>query len=299
MILLSHLVHGFVPSLPKRSLASRLLVSHSRLTSASISPGHDRAFTTRTALFSSSSSNASKDTNNTTSAATPSPRSVQPLDRVIRLRGKVATGYGRGGKKLGFPTANLPSSLFQNALQHVPTGVYLGWAWIEEGQQYDDNESAITATPTGRGVAHKAAVNVGYSPTFEGVENKEKIVEAHLIRCSNINNDDDDAMTDFYGEFMRLLLVGYLRPEQKFDSFPALMQAITSDVETAKRALDEEPYVSFRSDAPFFVDNDTKTKDLNHDPFAVGPVWIGKDGGDAEASWEFQDWNQAQVRSPV
>ncbi|KAI2490551.1 Riboflavin kinase [Fragilaria crotonensis] len=299
MFLLSHLVHGFVPSLPKISLTNRLLVAHSQFASASITPGHDRAFTTRIALFSSSSSNTSKGTSNTTATATPSSRSVQPLDRVIRLRGKVATGYGRGGKKLGFPTANLPSSLFQNALQHVPTGVYVGWAWIEEDHQRNhDNDSPITATATGRGVAHKAAVNVGYSPTFEGVENKEKIVEAHLIRCSNDNNDDD-AMTDFYGEYMRLLLVGYLRPEQKFDSFAALMQAITSDVETANLALDEEPYVSFRSDMPFFEDNDTKTKDLNHDPFAVGPVWIGKDGGDAEASWEFQDWNQAQVMSPV
>lgn len=184
--------------------------------------------------------------------------SITPLEQVIRLRGKVDEGYGRGGKKLGFPTANLPSSLFQDALEQIPTGVYLGWAWIE-------------GTPDGRGVPQKAAVNVGYSPTFEGKENKEKIVEAHLIL-------GEEVMTDFYQEVMRLSLIGFLRPECKFDSFPELMQAITNDVATAKEALDREPFVSFKTDAAF----------LSSDP------WTGQDGGDAEASWEFQDWTKAK-----
>lgn len=188
-------------------------------------------------------------------------RTTQPLAQVIRLRGKVDAGYGRGGKKLGFPTANLPSSLFQDALEQVPTGVYLGWAWIEGGNA------------NGRGVPHKAAVNVGYSPTFEGKENKEKIVEAHLI----LGDEERSSMTDFYGEVMRLSLIGYLRPERKFDSFPELMQAISTDVATAKDALDQPPYLSLRSD----------------DLFLSNHLWIGKDGGDADASWEFQVWNDA------
>lgn len=67
----------------------------------------------------------------------------------------MAQGYGRGSRKLGIPTANLPESLFQTALADVPTGVYLGWAAV--GQQ----EAA------GRR-SYKAVVNVGYSPTFVG-----------------------------------------------------------------------------------------------------------------------------------
>lgn len=86
---------------------------------------------------------------------------------MIHLRGPVDSGYGRGGKKLGVPTANLPCSLFANALQDVPTGVYFGWAVIE-GAKGEEK---------GRDVTHKAVVNVGYSPTFDGEENKEKIVE--------------------------------------------------------------------------------------------------------------------------
>ena len=92
----------------------------------------------------------------------------QLLKERLCFRGPVDRGYGRGGKKLGFPTANLPSSLFQNALADVEKGVYFGWAVIEG----TDEE--------GRNVAHKAVVNVGLSPTFEGAENPEKIIEAHL-----------------------------------------------------------------------------------------------------------------------
>ncbi len=120
------------------------------------------------------------------------------LRNVVRLRGPVDEGYGRGGKKLGFPTANLPSSLFADALADVPTGVYVGSASIEEGG--GENKGR------GRDVVHKAVVNVGYSPTFDGEENKEKIVEAHLII------DEGDIEGDFYGETMRLSLSGFLRP---------------------------------------------------------------------------------------
>lgn len=176
-----------------------------------------------------------------------------PLSQIIRLRGPVDSGYGRGGKKLGFPTANLPSSFFQNALEAVPTGVYLGWAWIEGSE-------------AGRGIPQKAAVNVGYSPTFEGKENKEKIVEAHLIL-------GETEMSDFYEETMRLSLLGFLRPEQKFDSFPELVEAINNDVATSKELLDEDPYY----------------KSFKTESFMSSESWIGKDGGDGKSSWEFED----------
>ena len=67
------------------------------------------------------------------------------------MRGPVATGYGRGGKKLGVPTANLPGPQFRDALAPVPAGVYFGWAAVDGGAPVP------------------AVVNVGYSPTFVGV----------------------------------------------------------------------------------------------------------------------------------
>jgi len=45
----------------------------------------------------------------------------------------VATGYERGEKKLGVPTANLLASAFGGSLEGVETGVYSGWAELESG----------------------------------------------------------------------------------------------------------------------------------------------------------------------
>mgnify|MGYP005841323253 CR=1 FL=1 len=80
------------------------------------------------------------------------------LPETIRLRGPVAEGYGRGGKKLGFPTANLPVSMFQEALEDLPCGVYFGWAVLEDPEK----------KKKGRNIPLKAVVNIGFSPTFEG-----------------------------------------------------------------------------------------------------------------------------------
>lgn len=181
------------------------------------------------------------------------------LDRVMRFRGQVDAGYGRGGKKLGVPTANLPESQFASALRDVRTGVYVGWALVEGGGG------------GGRNVVHRAVVNVGYSPTFAGAENPEKIVEAHLIA------DENEIEGDFYDETMRLSLSGFLRDEKKFDSFPDLVAQINRDIANAKDAL---------STIPYFVD-------LKNDPFFAfdgkSGTWVGSDGGDGTASFEFVD----------
>lgn len=72
------------------------------------------------------------------------------LNKGVHLKGAVMTGYGRGGKQLGVPTANHPqfdAFLKQNG---VKTGVYFGWG-------------AVDGEPMTGLVA-----NVGYSPTFVG-----------------------------------------------------------------------------------------------------------------------------------
>ena len=189
------------------------------------------------------------------------------LSKQMRFRGAVAEGYGRGGKKLGFPTANLPSSLFADALSAVDTGVYFGWAVVEGS---DDGDGEVSSR--GHGVPQKAVVNVGYSPTFEGSENAEKIIEAHLMP------DEGEGISDFYGNVMRLSLIGFLRSEKKFDSFPDLIAAINNDVECAKNLLDEEAFASFKTEK--FVSD-----------VAVG--WVGPDGGDEMASWQIQDMQDA------
>lgn len=48
----------------------------------------------------------------------------------IYLRGVVETGFGRGGKDLGCPTANLPSKVMQSQPALQRTGIYFGFARI-------------------------------------------------------------------------------------------------------------------------------------------------------------------------
>jgi len=150
------------------------------------------------------------------------------LDEYCLMSGAVASGYGRGSKKIGVPTANLPSSVSgaveflggdgskTGTLEALPRGVYVAWAGL-------------------RGGVHPAVVNVGLSPTFEDAQNPETIAEAHLL---------DPFETDFYGEPLTLLLLGFIRPEKKFPSFDELIAAIRNDIATSGAALKEPEYAA-------------------------------------------------------
>lgn len=136
-------------------------------------------------------------------------------------------GYGRGSKKLGIPTANLPHFDKQFNEGHYPTGVYFGWASV-------------------RGEMFTAVVNIGKSPTFVGQvsctvtslvlksqrfllffqENAINIAEVHLL---------DYNMGDFYGSPLRVGLLMYMRPETRFPSFDALIKQINADISDARQ----------------------------------------------------------------
>ncbi|KAG8459426.1 hypothetical protein KFE25_013062 [Diacronema lutheri] len=168
----------------------------------------------------------------------------RPLPRVMLLRGEVSRGYGRGSAQLGVPTANLREQDFAGELAHVPTGVYAGWAVIEG------------AAGRAGEVVHRAVVNVGYSPTFAGAENAQKIVEAHLLPGGPSGRENGGgalfAPASFYGAQMRLLLCAFVRPEHKFESFPLLLAAIHKDVDEAARVLSEDELAPFARD-PFLL----------------------------------------------
>ena len=78
-------------------------------------------------------------------------------------------------------------------------------------------------------------------PHFDDL--KERTIEAYL--CHDFGN------RDFYGAEMKLLICAFLRPQAKFESFEALIEAITTDVEFGRAALDEEKLVVLRDDAFF------------------------------------------------
>ena len=72
---------------------------------------------------------------------------------------------------------------------------------------------------------HKAVVNVGLRPTFNG---EGVTVEAHLF-------DFDD---DLYGKILRVAFVEFIRPEMKFDGFESIKAQITTDCLKAQEILD-------------------------------------------------------------
>ena len=55
---------------------------------------------------------------------------------------------------------------------------------------------------------------------------------------------------DFYGEELRLVVTGYLRPERNFSSLDSLVAAIHADIRLATESLATPPHAALRAD-PF------------------------------------------------
>ena len=115
---------------------------------------------------------------------------------------------------MGVPTANLDPAVLADELAGLRRGVYFGYARLPEDAKH--------------GKWCKCVVNVGARPTFadgEGVT-----VEVHALR---------DFGRDFYGERMEVVVLGFLRPEMRFDGLQALVARIMADIGLARGALDE------------------------------------------------------------
>ena len=152
-----------------------------------------------------------------TYCAAESVRELSGTELVV-LKTKVVKGFGRGGKQLGVPTANVEQDVVDGMKLEL-TGVFLGWARV-------------------RGQVYKAVTSVGWNPHFG---NKHKTIEPYLV---------GEFDRDFYGEEMALVLCGYLRPELSFTSLQALKDAIWLDIESARVALDEPRFQKYLAMLP-------------------------------------------------
>jgi riboflavin kinase len=103
----------------------------------------------------------------------------------IVLTANVVHGFKRGSKELGIPTANLNMEQLGEQGESLETGIYYGWSVLN-------------------GVRYETVVSVGWNPFYK---NSKKTVEAHLLA----------KMDDFYGEELRVELLGYLRQEANFN----------------------------------------------------------------------------------
>ncbi|KAG0626295.1 hypothetical protein M758_2G117400 [Ceratodon purpureus] len=135
------------------------------------------------------------------------------------IGGPVIKGFGRGSKILGIPTANLPTSAFSSQLADHVCGIYIGWAGLSN-----------------RGI-YKMVMSVGWNPYFD---NSEKTVEPWILH---------DFSEDFYGEELRLIVVGYIRPEANFTTQEDLVEKIHEDGRIAKAALEMKPFSDYAEDS--------------------------------------------------
>ncbi len=125
------------------------------------------------------------------------------LGRPYQIRGQVQVGKKRGGKEIGFPTANLQV----NEEDLVPRiGVYATQV-ICEGKCYG------------------GVLNVGYNPTFG---EQRLVAETHIF----------DFNKDIYGKPIKLNLLKFLRDERKYPGISELAEQIRNDVIEAKKVLE-------------------------------------------------------------
>ncbi|BFZ26125.1 hypothetical protein BsWGS_29164 [Bradybaena similaris] len=136
--------------------------------------------------------------------------------------GTVVSGFGRGSKQLGIPTANFPDDVIQNLPADFECGVYYGWAKVNG----DEN-------------VYKMVLCVGWNPYYH---NTVKTMETHIIHKFD---------HDFYGAHLKTIVLGYIRPMCNFESLDALIAAIHKDIADAVEHLDEPACLKY-SQHPFF-----------------------------------------------
>lgn len=122
-----------------------------------------------------------------------------------RIDGEVLHGDARG-RDLGYPTANMAVTGL-----HLPRfGVYAVLIDILTGPE--------------RG-SYTGVANLGIRPMFDSAAPN---LETHIFDFSG----------DIYGQHVSVALVGFLRPEMKFDSLEALIARMDQDSLAARRILE-------------------------------------------------------------
>lgn len=127
------------------------------------------------------------------------------LGRPFEVEGRVEHGDARG-RTIGFPTANIALGDFSRPA----TGVYAVRAGVDKGAET---------------VWHDGVANYGRRPTFDKTD---ELLEVHLFDFSG----------DLYQQHLRVQLVDFIRPEQRFPGLDALKAQIALDAAEARRLLD-------------------------------------------------------------
>lgn len=141
----------------------------------------------------------------------------------ISVSGTVVKGFGRGSKELGIPTANMNEEALEEMFTEFTTGVYYGWSQVGETDK----------------TVYPMVMSLGWNPYYN---NEKRSAEVHILH---------EFEQDFYGESIRIIVTGYIRPEQNYPSLDALITDIRTDIEVAKQSLKREAYVAISKDKLF------------------------------------------------
>ncbi|THH17606.1 hypothetical protein EW146_g3234 [Bondarzewia mesenterica] len=151
----------------------------------------------------------------------------------IHLSGAVQRGFGRGGKDLGCPTANLPDGSVTSMSSVCKTGVYYGYAQVSRTKDGHDELANSDSK------VYPMVMSLGWNPFYK---NERLTAEIHLMH---------DYKSDFYGHEMRALVLGYIRPELDYTSREALIEDIEIDKRVALKSLARPAYEAFALDPHF------------------------------------------------
>lgn len=140
------------------------------------------------------------------------------LGHRYEVTAEVVRGAGRGGKELGYPTAN---QYFPDSVATPADGVYAGWFTVEGDQPIPGDMEP--------GVAYPTAISVGANPTFGDTR---RSIESFVL--------DRDA--NLYGRTATVEFVSKVRDMEKFNSVDQLLAAMSGDVDNTRRVLARHPH---------------------------------------------------------
>uniref|UniRef100_A0A0N5B9T5 riboflavin kinase n=1 Tax=Strongyloides papillosus TaxID=174720 RepID=A0A0N5B9T5_STREA len=125
----------------------------------------------------------------------------------VSFKGTVIHGFGRGGKQLNCPTANLSPETISQLPNDFENGVYCGFAKVNDGN------------------LHPMVMSFGDNPQFNGAE---KTLEVHILH---------HFPSDFYSATLACIVLHRIRPMFSYKTIEELIKAIEGDKAFAHKVL--------------------------------------------------------------
>ncbi|KAF9516189.1 hypothetical protein BS47DRAFT_696714 [Hydnum rufescens UP504] len=146
----------------------------------------------------------------------------------IRLSGSVQRGFGRGGRDLGIHTDALDP-----ITSVAKTGIYFGFAQLSEKHEGEEPRATFEKDDL---KVWPMVMSLGWNPYYK---NEKLTAEVHILHRFP---------TDFYGHYLNVVVLGYIRPELDYTSRESLIEDIHTDIRVALNSLDRPGYQVFASD---------------------------------------------------